>query len=177
MKSEGGRSSKGFTLVEVAVAMLIMAMVSTGIFAVLLTARTNQVQSDQRQSAIIYAQKLRDQLKNYQADYGQVADLNRVCQRMCGANCGTSACYARVTGDSGAGTCGGGSTIHAFYNTTTSFATNCWHRATGLLPTTFTSAPFSARMCYKSTPVTVSGRSVPQVDIRVEWREPAPTCP
>ena len=60
---------KGFTLVEVVVAMLVMATAAFGIMGVLLSARKTQASSDRRQVANFYAQLLRETLKEYVIAY------------------------------------------------------------------------------------------------------------
>ena len=134
--------------------MLIIAMVSSGIFSVLLTSRTNEVRSDRRQQAVVFTQRLDSELQRYSGDTAGANGTNDLCQRLCGNNCGTAGCYAHLPSDSCSG---GGPTINAY-------TAGCLHTADSLLPSWFTGAPFNGHMCYSAASCSMGGSPVMYVN-------------
>jgi prepilin-type N-terminal cleavage/methylation domain-containing protein len=155
------KTSSGYTLVEVTVAMLILAMVASGVFSVILTTRTTQVRSDRTELAILYQRTLDDALANY---IGVDVDSTLACSR-CGASCSNLGC-PRFTGDS----CG-----------SNVFSTGCTHNADILLPAWFKAAPFSAKLCYMVTlynaPGSGSAQQMKKVTSKLTWEEGTCTLP
>jgi hypothetical protein len=140
--------------------MLIIAMVSSGVFSVLLTSRTNEVRSDRRQQAIVFTQRLDSELQRYAGDINGSNGTSDLCQKLCNNNCGTAGCYAHLPSD----TCsGGGAGI-------TAYTSGCLHVADTLLPTWFTAAPFNGHMCYSAGTCSMGGAwSVNKVVTAVVW--------
>ena len=140
--------------------MLVMAMVSTGIFAVVLTARQNEVRSDRRQVAVVYAQQLNDVLQNYvgidvDPQVGDATHGYTYFCAVCGAQCNSYGCPL-LTGDSCTGN---------------AFATGCWHTADSLLPTWFSGQPFLGHLCYNVTASGAfsTGLTLNNVQTKVTW--------
>jgi hypothetical protein len=157
--------------------MLIIAMVSSGIFSVLLTSRTNEVRSDRRQQAVVFTQRLDSELQRYAGDANGSNGTNDLCQRLCNNNCGVAGCYAHLPNDLCSG---GGANI-------TAYTPGCKHNADVLLPSWFTLPPFNGHMCYSAGTCSMGGGwFVNKVVTGVVWEDPtlgpcagpiAITCP
>ncbi len=155
---------KGFTLVEVLLGILILAMVSFGLMSVILASRKTQSSSDRRQLSSLFATQLREALRNY-----DIAD-DRATKGATGNFLtlkNTTGGYA-LTGDVCASCAGVGGVVWAF-DAGTHNVTN-----SGLLPSWFTAAPFSGTLTYTVTAVGSAPNISRSVSVNVNWTEPKP---
>ena len=152
--TEAPRGEKGYTLVEVMVAMLLTSIMVTSVFSVALTVKTGGSKGERKIKAAAGARQIAAQLKNYVTGDpttttipGPGSGLNSWSMDSGGVD-DTSCvnCYALTAGS---------------------------HTLTGVLPASFEAAPFNARVIYfVSTTDTVNGRPVPSVSITTTWDEP-----
>lgn len=147
--------------------MLIMALISSGVFSVVLTAERTTYRADRRQGAVIWAQRLNDVLQNYSGiDVDPSAQGYTFFCNACGSSCASNGC-PKLSGD----TCGS----HVF-------SSGCTHNANALLPAWFKADPYKGRMCYTvndtATPsLSTNGLVLNNVKTYVTWEDDASICP
>lgn len=137
-------NQKGFTLAEVSIAALLLAIGATGIFAVVLTCRYNVRNNQAREEIQHYARKLTEDLKG----------------------------YVRSTDSTDATNAPAGTWVHP-NDPSNSWALEVGeHNVTTLLPDYLRDAPFNATMRYTVSLSDAGNTNSPrQIDVRVQWTE------
>lgn len=88
------KTSKGFSLIELTVAALLMAIMTASVFSVVLSSRLQKARADPRLNHNIYAQAVLDALRNYVAyDPAKLPNNGRWAADTCAA-CGGGNCWA-----------------------------------------------------------------------------------
>jgi len=150
------KKRRGYTLVEIVVALLLSCVMISAVFTIALTAKQSTGVSERRQAAAQATQALLQNLKAY------VADPNYV-----------------VSGDSDIlGPCPAGNARATWSlncrGITDSRGSNAWaladgnHGVTGILPPWFVAAPYGATLNYSVSPGGFGGQQR-QVSVTVSW--------
>lgn len=157
------RSSAGYTLVEVMVAMLLTSIMVTSVFSVALTVKTGGSKSERKLKAAAGARQISAMLKNYVTGETGTASTTNGNGTIAGPGVGAN--NWSITGNGIVDACpGGGSSCYALAQGT--------HTLTGVLGT-FENAPYNARVSYFVDATTlVNGRPVPAVSITTTWTDP-----
>lgn len=135
-------NQKGFTLAEVSVAALLLAIGATGIFAVVLTCRYNMRNNQAREEMQHYARKLAEDLKG----------------------------YVRTVDSTDATNAPGGSWVHPSDPSGSWALTPGEHNVTTMLPAYLQAAPYNATLRY-TVSIGATNDSPRQVDVRIQWTE------
>ncbi|MBI5245297.1 MAG: prepilin-type N-terminal cleavage/methylation domain-containing protein [Elusimicrobia bacterium] len=144
------RGCKGFTLVEVVIAALLLAIGVTASFSVCLMSKFKLSKDKYRSQMQLYSRLLMDDLKSY-----VTPDPNITTD---GAPGGA---WRYNVGGTPKDLCG-----------EWALSENCRHDVSTILPSTLYDAPVSARITYTVTPETVDGMSRRRVDITMTWNDP-----
>lgn len=151
---------RGFTLVEVVVAMLVTAVVVTSVFAVAMTVKRGTAVSERRVAANNAGKELLEKLKNYVTPETGTWPGPGVggSWRLPEDSCGTcpAGCYALRVG--------------------------CEHDASSLIPARWRAAPYNMTLRYQvyvieNPPGSCGGAlpcgtGQPQIEVRLRWDEP-----
>ena len=161
-RRRAARAADGYTLIEVAVAMLITAFLVTSVFSIALTGKSSGAINDRKLLAAAGVRQVSAKLRNY-----VTADSIDSAINLPGP--GNGANSWSMTSDGVTDSCG-----------------NCYalasgpHELTGVLPAWFEAAPYNARVSYtvdNSEVVTISlvplrTAPVPAVVITATWIDP-----
>lgn len=140
------KNQKGFTLAEVCVAALLLAIGATGIFAVVLTCRYTTKNNQVREEMHHYARKVTEDLRGYVRTVENTTLVNAP-----GSNW-------IFPGDSSTSPCRDWA-LEA-----------CDHNVDALLPAHLRAAPFNGTMTYTvSTPNGLDGAR--QIDVKLHWND------
>lgn len=143
------RSSRGFTLAEVSIAALLLAIGATGIFAVVLTCRYNVKNNQAREETQHYARKLVEDLKGYVRESNEANATNAPNGTWAHPNdSSANAAWALAAGA---------------------------HTASTVLPQYLRDPPFNATLSYTVTLLPCANPSANdcprQIDVTVRWDE------
>lgn len=150
---------RGFTLVEVIVAILVTAVVVTSVFAVAMSVKRGTAVSERRLAANNAGKHLLEKLKNY-----VTPELAHSGVPWPGPGVGSG---WKLPEDN-CGDCGGG--CYAL-------ATGCEHNASALIPQMWRDPPYGMTMKYKvydrggCAPYPCA-TAQPQVSVKLDWDEP-----
>ncbi|MBI4423360.1 MAG: type II secretion system protein [Elusimicrobia bacterium] len=151
-------SRPGFTLVELTVAVLILAIVSAGVLSAVLSSTVSAGRTESRWQASLAAERLRGALKRYviahQGGEPSDRDLESLARQL-GCAPGRAADCVRLEGD----------------GCRWALQAGCAHDATALLRETLGREPVTGRMSYTVADDPDGGK---QVAIRVDWEGPVP---
>ena len=153
------KSTLGFSLVEVVIAVLLISVVVTSVFSVTLTAKTASKKTERRSSALAYTRQVQEMMKSYVREpvaAGMTDPSGGTTWQMPGDSCNT-----------GLGTCA----------TATCYAMEpCTHDLTSLLPATCSNtvgfcsgAPVNGKITYTVTGGGAGGSL--KVQFGVTWDE------
>lgn len=174
--TDPGSLPKGYTLVEVVIAMLLACVMITSVFSVSLTSKTSGGKNDRRLIASQAVRQVTGRLRNFVTG--------------CDCNITTGACNATSCSLQGPTPRAGAASWYFNCPTCSPSITDSMgdkyaltlgtHTITGLLPQTFGGGgfeqpPYNGRVVYVvDAPQTINGRPVPAVTVRVDWTEPTP---
>lgn len=164
--------SKGYTLVEVIVAMLLTSVMVSSVFSVALTAKQSGGKSERRMAAAQASRQMMNRLKSY-----VTGDTASTIIAGPNANNGTNKWSLRdttvspnitdattCTGTCGGVVCGAAPNVYALCPGT--------HTVTGILPGGLVAAPYSGTLQYYVGTETIGGQLAPQVNVTINWTEP-----
>lgn len=140
MKSD---KAAGFTLVEVLIATLLLAVGVAGVFSVTLSARVQSKRHAGRDKINQYGRRLQEELKSYvTADPSNLQGAPGNSWRHPNDTCGQPA-----------------------------LSDACTHDVTSMLPAELKSAPFNAKLTYQVSTVAKTG-GLKKVEITMTWDDP-----
>lgn len=158
-------NTRGYTLLEAAIAMLLTALIASSVFTIAMSARRSSNKGLRKLAADQAARQLSDQLKNYVTG-DRTATLANSGIAPPNPNGTGAQGWSLVTTNTADSLCGG-TPCYALQEGT--------HVVTGILPTWFTSPPYSATLRYYVKEVYYFNGSVnvmsPWVNITVDWSE------
>jgi prepilin-type N-terminal cleavage/methylation domain-containing protein len=163
----GFRGEKGYTLVEVMVAMLLCSIMVTSIFSVVLTVKTGGSKGESKIRASAGARQIAALLKNFVT--AEAGTASTVAPNIPGPCVGAVNNWS-ITCNGVTDACpGGGSNCYALAPGT--------HTLTGVMGTLFEGTPWNARVMYHVTDASggagiPGGRPVPAVSITTTWTDP-----
>jgi prepilin-type N-terminal cleavage/methylation domain-containing protein len=171
LSSARGGLRRGYTLVEVVIAMLISSIMVTAMFGVALSQKVGTTQGDHRLYADQAIRQVSSQLRAYVTGCG--------CSAATGS-CSSSGIPNDCTMILGPNTANAGPATWFFNSpSVTDSMGNVWaltngtHVLTGVLPAWFEAAPYNARVSYVVTTVeTINGRPVQSAAVSANWTEP-----
>lgn len=162
---------KGYTLVEVVIAMLLTSIMVSSVFSVALSAKQAGGKAERRLAAAQVTKQVTSMLKNY-----VTGDQNSVTPGLMGpnANNGTnrwSIVDATVTPQ--ICVCSGipGGCVPSCAASPYALTPGTW-TVSGILPSWLAAAPYNGTLKYYVGNETVSGDPVPQINVTVDWTEP-----
>lgn len=143
-------AASGFTLVEVVISILLVAVIATSIFAVVLTVRSDTLKSDVKIQAVSAANLVLDKLGNYVT---ASLEAGRGPNTLCAANTWALPLPGVACGD---GTYALASGVHD---------------VSGYLPSNLTAPPYGMSMKYTVTDMGPGGQpdSRFRVTVQVQW--------
>ena len=155
-RRRAAQAATGYTLIEVAVGMLITAFMVTSVFSVALTGKSSGAINDRKLLGAAGVRQVSAKLRNYvTGDNIDAPGFNL-------PGPGNGADSWSMTSDGVVDSCG-----------------NCYalssglHTLTGVLPSWFEAAPYGARVSYTvDNTVLAGGRPVPSVVITAVWVDP-----
>lgn len=154
--------SRGYTLVEVVVAMLLMAIMVSSVFSLALSSRQAGGKSERRMEAARITKEVTGLLKNYVTG-------DPTTTLIAGPNANNPANTwslddpTRVPPVTDTCTCGGPNPYALAPGT---------HTIAGLLPLWFSGPPYNATLKYYVGSETIDGSPAPQINVTVDWTEP-----
>lgn len=154
--------SRGYTLVEVVVAMLLMAIMVSSVLSLALSSRQAGGKSDRRMEAARVSRELTGLLKNYVTG-DPTTNLIAGPNANNPVNSWSLDDNTRVPPISDSCTCGGPN-VYALAPGT--------HTITGFLPGWFAATPYNATLKYYVGSETIDGSPAPQINVTVDWVEP-----
>ncbi len=139
------RSSRaGFTLVEVVIATLLLAVGVAGVFSVTLSARQQSKRHAGRDKINQYGRQVQEELKSYVT--GNINDTQ-------GAPGGSWHHPSDTCGE-------------------WALSANCIHDVTSMLPADLKAAPYNAKLSYTVTVENLGSLKTRRVDIKMKWDDP-----
>lgn len=159
------RRSNGYTLVEVVIAMMLMAVMVSSVFSVVLSTKQSGGKSDRKLAASQASKEMTTMLKGFVSDptargLGEPIDGPNT-------NNGVNEWALDDATQSPPITCAHGTLGPNHY----ALAAGT-HTVTGVLPSWFAGPPYLGTMRYFVNVAVVNGQDVPQVAVQVDWTEP-----
>jgi prepilin-type N-terminal cleavage/methylation domain-containing protein len=156
--------SRGYTLVEVVVSMLLMSIMVSSVFSLALSARQSGGKSDRRMEASQAAKQMTGLLRNYVTGDPATTLID-------GPNAKNPANRWSLSDSTVSPpiveTCTAGACVPAGY----ALAPGS-HTVTGVLPGWFAGPPYNAELKYYVGTETIDGLPAPQINVWVDWTEP-----
>ncbi|MBI5883102.1 MAG: type II secretion system protein [Elusimicrobia bacterium] len=166
---------RGSTFLEVTIAMMLVAVITSSVFSVAITARQGSGRSMRRLVANQVSRQLSEKLKGYVSGDTTQAPIDIGFR---GPSSGTSASTNwSINGAKAPNDGYDAATITDSMGAANALALGT-HTITGMLPIWFSGPPYNATMRYVVTQMHpfgaggLSGAQIPRVEVYVDWTEP-----